>query len=105
MTAAELEKLLEQVTPGEWHAGRDYEDGPFVAGAGYCRANMVGPSNDRWANARLIALAPTLARRAIAAEKLVNLAKIVCNMDDGTERFDGAMDDLEEALAAYEATQ
>lgn len=61
-TAAEREKLagLAGFTPGPWFAGRDYEDGPFVAGGGYCLINTVGPELDREPNARLIAAAPDL---------------------------------------------
>lgn len=61
-TAQEREKLakLQGHTPGPWFAGRDYEDGPFVAGGGYCLINTVGPELDREPNARLIAAAPDL---------------------------------------------
>lgn len=86
MNAKELEKLLAEVTPGEWGADTD-DYGTSNTGGHYvgvynedratlvhvlCR-DMTGNSGDYpyAPNARLIALAPALARRVIAAEKLV----------------------------------
>ena len=81
MTAQELKKLLEQVTQGSWTVHCDpchYDTASDVKSA--C-GNLFAPvgGNAKWqeqeANARLIALAPTLARRAIAAEKLARALK------------------------------
>jgi hypothetical protein len=79
--AQELEKLLADVRPGEWR----YRSGPSFHGKYHVVKAENGDllvcecwDNDETtdeANARLIALAPTLARRVIAAEKLVAVLK------------------------------
>lgn len=85
MNAQELEKLLADVTPGEWDTNtHDYgtsntggayvgvysEDGATITHV-LCRDRAgTGGAHHYAPNARLIALAPTLARRVIAAEKL-----------------------------------
>ncbi|KFI26654.1 hypothetical protein CN97_02835 [Haematobacter massiliensis] len=75
----DLEKLLAEVTPGEWKIGRleSYEmDGTpfrrvyFESG----EAHIRGADCDQ--NARLIAMAPTLARKVIAAEKLAEALRL-----------------------------
>lgn len=76
MTAQELEKLLAEVTPGEWIVGLYGEltavvrDGRLVASSGGYSDGREGTRAENIANASLIAMAPTLARRVIAAEKL-----------------------------------
>lgn len=86
MTTQELEKLLAEVTQGEWYTNtNDYgtsntggayvgvysEDGATITHV-LCRDKAgTGGSHPYAPNARLIAMAPTLARRVIAAEKLV----------------------------------
>lgn len=79
MTAAELEKLLAEVTPGEWEASPGHEQ---RNGQRYWQIqneyDAIMQNQFCWAqgshesNARLIAMAPTLARKVIAAEKLVD---------------------------------
>ena len=103
---------MEDVTPGEW----------FVAGCrvkierqethAICRYDDISKkdtnianvwydpkSNNGWSDARLIALAPTLARRVIAAEKLVDALSLIA--DGHSWQRDTATD----ALAEWEAAQ
>ena len=47
-------------TDGPWITRWDEEGGAFVTGGGTVIANMVGPAQNRKANARLIAAAPDL---------------------------------------------
>jgi len=110
MTGADLEKLLADATPGEWSL-----HGPvYNRTVGADEVNRIcflahgnGLNDDRdIANARLIALAPTLARRVIAAEKLAEALR------DAVAGVDGASMDLlaawlrtKDALATWEAAQ
>ena len=81
MTAQELEKLLAQVTPAEWDVGLYGEPTAvsagkrLVASSGGYSDGKEGTRAENVSNARIIALAPTLARRAIAAEKLARALK------------------------------
>lgn len=78
MNAQALEKLLEQVTPGPWVDDNNEGYGASRVWAkcapdgtpGPCVASVIGDSAEAEANAALITLAPTIARRVIAAEKL-----------------------------------
>jgi hypothetical protein len=67
MTAEQLEELLGKVSQGDWRKASDgvhiIAHNPFV-----CSAAL---SKNIKADTRLIALAPSLARRVLAAEKLV----------------------------------
>lgn len=108
ITAAELEKLLAEVTPGEWEASPGHEQ---RNGQRYWQIqneyDAIMQNQFCWAqgsheaNARLIAMAPTLARKVIAAEKLAELMRD--NLEDGaiTEWQTAAL----VALAEYEAAQ
>lgn len=123
MTAEQLEGLLEKVTQGEWATqqtvihGKSY-GGLWVeckdpdqliclSGSGgaksYTRC-IVGTQDhdDSDANAALIALAPSLARRVICAEKLVealdNLRELV-TQDIGKQLEAEA--ELDATLTAY----
>lgn len=88
MTAKELEKLLAEVTQGEWTKDIDLHEygwsfdtdgentycglGTSLAGpiAIVAVPSAFGMDDELDANVALILLAPTLARRVIAAEKL-----------------------------------
>ena len=147
MTAADLEKLLAEVTPGEWRS-------VAMGRSSTVLSRTMPPRNDQRANctygfqgdefcvaypfieddgksfrpdfvcfghddARLIAMAPTLARKVIAAEKLVvALSEIArktktdelateCDVEfaDFEDGYDACIDRAREALAAYEAAQ
>jgi hypothetical protein len=60
---------LEGATPGPWFVQKDPEAGLnigyFVSGGGFARADMTGPGAAQGSNARLIAMAPDLARALI----------------------------------------
>lgn len=106
MTAAELEKLLADVTPGPWEAwpGHEQKNGQrywqiqneydAIMQNQFCWAQG---SHD--ANARLIAMAPTLARKVIAAEKLAEAVKHMVAQFQHPDQM------ADEALAAWEAAQ
>lgn len=112
MTAAELEKLLAEVTQGEWvwrwkseslHAksdDREFGDVILQPQYDYDTGASLGVSE---ANASLIAMAPALARRAIAAERI---AEALRQYKARATRvpFDLAMSS-DAALAAYEAAK
>ena len=121
MNAADLQKLLNEATPGPWdvalsRSGRPYQ---IVApNADNGAPGYVGKAVTRWAsislpssveadaNARLIALAPDLARRVIAAEKLAEALKMAdsalagANMD-----MKAVWRKTQAALAEWDATQ
>lgn len=128
VTAQDLEKLLAEVTQGEWVA--DDLGGMTVTTSAEClparRTDGYGCGNDficdlndgeyheysspeeQQANATLIALAPSLARRAIAAEKLAEAASVVLErgyVSPSIEEERGDHDALKSALAAWEAAQ
>ena len=73
MTSEDLQKLLDECTPGPWNV-TDGMRARFIEVAGCHLAHFSkdedGPKH-REANARLIAMAPSLARRVIAAEALI----------------------------------
>lgn len=124
MTAAELEKLLAEVTPGPWEAwpGHEQKNGQrywqiqneydAIVQNQFCWAQ-----GSHGANARLIAMAPTLARKVIAAEKLAEALRIakdrleVCfvrcdRCGDEMEPIGAdAAADVQDALAAWKAAQ
>ena len=122
MNAADLQKLLNEATKGPWRLeqgttliwGACIPEDASSRGMGYpiseCRITAIsswakGPDADAGeANARLIALSPDLARRVIAAEKLAEALRVVCQhgrIDDSESRMNmcGA------ALAEWDATQ
>jgi len=134
MTAEQLEELLGKVTPGEWRVEKETTlilgscsaDDTSTLGMGYpvaeCRISPLsswakGPNPDEGeANARLIAMAPELARKVIAAEKLVKAARKT--VSPKTAMLSGlapkisvdrlmwaGVDDLEKALAAWDSAQ
>lgn len=101
----DLEKLLAEVTPGEWR-----NSGPATASVNTfhvrsdngLRASVYG-RNAR-AEADLIAMAPALARKVIAAEKLVEALRLV--MQHGTIMdSEMRMNACGSALSAWEAAQ
>lgn len=74
MNIDELKALLDQVTPGEWSAWCD----------DCMEWNIHNDENVivvRDSDARIIALAPTLARRVIAAEKMADALRQVADTD------------------------
>jgi len=115
MTGADLEKLLADATPGEWWVGEeDHFDGIAVMYRdGYVSvANVPTWHTDRSgeANARLIALTPTLASRVIAAKQLAEaLARIMdYEGDQWSDDLDAklSMQDIaKRALTAWDAAQ
>jgi len=111
MTAQELEKLLMETTPGPWFALRNaafWEVNPFrnhgddhipYTVADCCASDPEDTTGLQEKNARLIAMAPTLARRVIAAEKLVDALSLIA--DGHSWQRDIATD----ALAEWESAQ
>ena len=115
ITTDELRKLLDEVTPGEWvsEPGHEQQNGQrywqvqneydAIMQNQFCWAQ-----GSHEANARLIALAPTLARRVIAADKLVEAANDVrtriVTAFPASEVF-GPVQRLDDAIAEYEATK
>lgn len=97
ITAAELEKLLAEVTPGEWNY---YFTTKRIFVKGYKNIADIRYTNGD-ADGRLMSMAPTLARKVIAAENLVDLVR------DALE--DGAITEWQTvalvALDAWEAAQ
>lgn len=87
MTAEQLEELLGKVTQGDWAITGQPDK---VCAEGYTKqgaAKVIVEVRDKsWmtateqaSNATLIALAPSLARRVLAAEKLVEaLERVLC---------------------------
>lgn len=108
MNVAELEKLLAETTPGPWEKDKYSQlRSPSGKQIGTWDAGISWVSRDREseANARLIAMSHTLARRVIAAEKLVEaLREIECH-DDGTIDLYSPNEIATNALTAYEATK
>ena len=115
MTAQDLEKLLAEVTP-DWRPGGRFKavisdgitgwDDPETV-AGY-RGHLVCESVNHPAIMELICMAPALARKVIAAEKLVEAAKVaidVMEFVDGENDCRRGVSALEEALAAWEDCQ
>lgn len=109
MTAEELQKLLNVATPGPWLATySNYGEEIWFGGEG-CGMWEVGPAYlggngnatalkaTMDADARLIALAPTLARKVIAAENLVEALQVARDNEDIEGMFF--------ALAAWEARE
>jgi len=111
MTGADLEKLLADATPGEWFIPTQPNK---VCIAGYTsngHAKVVATANEPswmglgepYANADLIALAPTLARRVIAAEKLADALRGLVDWPLSGPEPTRLWDDARAALAAWEA--
>lgn len=118
----DLEKLLAEVTPGEWVA-----DGNGILltnrGESYvalCIRSGTRNHDEAEANARLIALAPTLVRKVIAAERLAEALRrasafIVQEYGDAkAQAMEGELlsknarsvhSDVCAAIAAWEAAQ
>ena len=136
----DLEKLLADVTPGEWRVedrttlvwGDCNQNDTSTYGMGYPIAEARRTPSASWAkgpkdyeeaeaNAQLIAMAPDLARKVIAAEKLAKAVRdvvtayaepdqlICCNGYmcgcRGSSVRDMADHYVREALAAWEAAQ
>lgn len=120
----QIRKALEGATPGPWHSENDH---PLNACATvFCKhANgwkleiatlyhapgdkasqddngMWGPHTKRDCNARLIALAPDMARIVLAAEELAEVAQRAIQLSQEHEDFAlYAMEPMWQALAAY----
>ncbi len=113
MTAKELEKLLAEVTPGEWvddfddgYLGQTTDDYGFENPQQHIVRvdEIILAECDNIANARLIAMAPTLARRVIAAEKLVKALEWV-KFNGGYAHRENIMAVATDALAEWESAQ
>lgn len=99
-----LKSLLERVTPGEWDEQLGEletsrivrnKDGVALAVV-HSYSNSYGPSKpDRDANAELIAMSKTLARRVIAAEKLVQALRVASLYVLEDAKRDGGEDSCE----------
>lgn len=86
-----LESLLERVTPGEWYEQSGEletsrvvrnKDGVALAVV-HSYGNGYGPGRpDRDANAELMAMSKSLARRVIAAEKLAEALREMMEVDE-----------------------
>ncbi|MDF3606294.1 hypothetical protein PE067_09200 [Paracoccus sp. DMF-8] len=121
ITADELQAMLDAATPGPWSAARNsayWEVAPKrepldctipLVLADVCASDPDHPDGGlQEANARLIALAPDLARKVIAAEKLVEIVRLVHGSFGGglTMTFDERDPGIfAEAIAAWEAAQ
>lgn len=135
MTAEQLEELMGKVTPGPWWTDAQYDGREMgcsiIAARTDCGPLPGNPTRGMvaWSsaicktdarrcesNARLIALAPSLARRVIDAEKLVEalritrerLSRLAHSEFDGVwndEDFAGLTSASDEALAEWEAAQ
>ena len=91
---------LEGATPGPWHVQKDPEAaldiGYFVGGGGFARADMTGPGAAQGPNARLIALAPDIARALIdsTAERDAAIARekalLASNQEERTALVEAA---------------
>lgn len=104
-----LQKLLDRATRGPWKVFRT-SDGLHVLGVGDAEAGGVFDAKlgvwrsgkERDANADLAALAPDLARRVIAAEKLAEATReISYRFGEG----DITRQEIESALSAWETDQ
>ena len=132
ITADDLRKLLDASTPGEWRASSNHPQNAcdeveairdFINHgvatlyngesdtAGQDENGVWGDHPERRANARLIALAPTLARRVIAAEKLVEALRQaeltteeLCRGQSTENQCWVVLGEIRAALAEYEAT-
>lgn len=112
MNVAELERLLTQITQGPWSVPGQPDK---VCAEGYTaqgRTKTIADCEHRsWmgeldaaANAELIAMAPALARRVIAAERMADAARTVINSHWQDPHVRGIYN-LERHLTAYEATK
>lgn len=118
ITTEELEKLLAEVTPGPWAPHRDpchFDTLSDVRGGSKREAQGISSQlmvsvggfagwKEQEANTRLIAMAPALARRVIAAEKLVDALRRV---SDAAPFASGSnvSEMIKDAIAEYEAAQ
>lgn len=97
MTAEQLEELLGKVTQGEWEVVAP-PDGiwpprVFSGSLIICMVdNSDADQDEKQDNATLIAIAPSLARRVIAAEKLVEALEGIAKTKYGLQ---GIMEDYE----------
>jgi hypothetical protein len=105
MTAEQLEELLGKVTQGEWRKGTTLNDLDEVAtsimkpkGEVICVVDEDTEENE--ANGRLIALAPSLARKVIAAERMAEALKDLIDYC-GSSQMGCSTWDEEAALTAY----
>lgn len=114
-----LESLLERVTPGEWEFSPQDGHGPHrfdaevLDGRGVSLAEVYQTESDQEtnANAELMAMSKTLARRVIAAEKLAEaLGEMLSEYGapyDGEFRYKGdtelgMISEAREALSEWE---
>lgn len=129
ITTEDLQKLLDDVTPGEWVAALEHGCHGVIAAILPDVANFVAVvGNDagtperepmRFANAEIMAMAPAITREVIALRAMVAAAKAMIAAYDGwCECASGTREDiiacgtmlarsgrLRTAIAAYEAHQ
>lgn len=117
MTTDELKELLGKVTPGEWRAssGHIQQNGQMYWQVeneydAIMQNQFCWAQGDHDANATLIAISPKLARRVIAAEKLLAAAKEIERwwIEDEMKNHMGApvgMFMIRASITEYEATK
>ena len=118
----DLEKLLAEVTPGEWRVedrttliwGDCNQNDTSNYGMGYPIAEARRMPSASWtkgpkdyeeaeANAHLIAMAPALARKVIAAEKLAEAVREIASVKERKKNF--YPEDWKEQIAACQECQ
>jgi len=107
----EIKDILPTTTPGPWKWQEHTQDG--IAGVlepYMCQGEGFIETND--ANARLIALAPDLARLAVAAAELAEASQGLIDLSENTSPFGGeimqdrierANENFRQALARFRA--
>ena len=108
MTAEQLEELLGKVTPEPWNVSTPVDGAPEFrviqhgeyghsdCGRYFCTSGQTSADD-----AALIALAPSLARRVLAAEKLVEAAERVLLAKPGSFADAEYRLDLDISISAY----
>ena len=114
MTTDELKELIGKVTQGEWAITGQPDK---VCAEGYNKQGAAKvivdvqekawiPASEQFANADLIALAPSLARRVIAADKLVEALLLLIGDMQSLDKEDWASATIGlEYITEYEATK
>lgn len=108
MTAEQLEELMGKVTQGEWRSssGHTQQNGQMYWQVeneydAIMQNQFCWAQGDHAANATLIALAPTLARKVITAERIIKAIRGV-HLDFFS---DDDADEYRDAIAAWESAQ
>ena len=106
MNSEQLKDLLEKVTQGDWETSEDCL-GYWISVEGDRVACAEASHDEAPINAKLIALAPSLARRVLAADKLVEaLTRIAYDTPDRLQSNVFAYErEARASLAEYEASK